>query len=152
MIRSSGKDWRRRWGATEAGKEPAMALLPGTLGRAGPLCSDVLDLQVTGHGPHARVVTVGGEIDTLTAAELAVFVIAQVTAAPLVVLNLDGVQFLGSAGLSVLVQANELAAREGHHLRLVCNSGMINRALDVTGLREQFSFADTVPAALENSP
>jgi hypothetical protein len=49
------------------------------------LCSDVLDLQVVEHGPDARLVTVGGEIDPLTAAELAVFVIAQVTAAPLVV-------------------------------------------------------------------
>jgi hypothetical protein len=35
---------------------------------------------------------------------------------------------------------------------LVCHSGMVNRALDVTGLREQFSFADTVSAALNNSP
>ena len=129
-----------------------MALLPGTLGRAGPMCSDVLDLQVAEHSPDARVVTVRGEIDTLTAPELAVFVIAQLTAASLVVLNLDGVQFLGSAGLSVLVEANELASREGRHLRLVCNSGMVNRALDVTGLREQFSLSDTVSAALHKSP
>jgi anti-sigma B factor antagonist len=129
-----------------------MALLPGTSGMAGPLCSDMLDLQVAEHGSDARVVTVGGEIDTLTAPELAVFLIAQLVAVPLVVLDLDGVQFLGSAGLSVLVKANELAAREGRHLRLVCHSGMINRALDVTGLREQFAFADTVSGALQNSP
>ncbi|MDQ3764979.1 MAG: hypothetical protein M3460_26750 [Actinomycetota bacterium] len=44
-----------------------MAQLPSTLGRAGLLSSDVLELQVTEHGPHARVVTVGGEIDALTA-------------------------------------------------------------------------------------
>lgn len=129
-----------------------MALLPGTLGRAGPLCSDVLDLHVAEHGPDARMITVRGEIDTLTAAEMAVFVVAQLAAAPLVVLNLDGVHFCGSAGLSVLVKTKELAVREGCHLRLVCNSGMINRALDVTGLREQFSFADTVSAALHKSP
>ena len=45
------------------GKELVMAQLPSTLGRAGPLSSDVLDLQVTEEGPQARVVTVGGEID-----------------------------------------------------------------------------------------
>jgi anti-sigma B factor antagonist len=127
-----------------------MALLPGTSGTAGQLYSDMLDLQVAEHGSDARVVTVGGEIDTLT--EFAVFVIGQLVVVPLVVLDLDGVQFLGSAGLSVLVKANKLAAQEGRHLRLVCHSGTINRALDVTGLREQFTFADTVSAALQDLP
>jgi anti-sigma B factor antagonist len=112
----------------------------------------MLDLQVAEHGPDARVVTVGGELDTLTAPEFAVFVIAQLVAVPLVVLDLDGVQFLGSAGLSVLVKANKLAAGQGRHLRLVCHSATINRALDVTGLRDQFTFADTVSAALQDSP
>jgi anti-sigma B factor antagonist len=129
-----------------------MALLPGTSGTAGQLYSDMLDLQVAEHGSDARVVTVGGEIDTLTAPEFAVFVIGQLVVVPLVVLDLDGVQFLGSAGLSVLVKANKLAAQEGRHLRLVCHSGTINRALDVTGLREQFTFADTVSAALQDLP
>jgi anti-sigma B factor antagonist len=131
-----------------AGKEPATVLSPDIWGRAGPWDATILDLQVTEHGPYARVVTIGGEIDTLTAPELAGLVTAQLAAAPLVVLNLDGVQFLVSAGLSVLVQANDLATQEGRHLRLVCHSGMVNRALDVAGLREHFSFADTVSAAL----
>lgn len=129
-----------------------MALLLVTPGRAGPLSSEVLDLQVTEHGPDARVITVGGEVDTLTAQELAVLLIAQLAAAPLVVLDLNGVQFMGSAGLSVLIKANDLATREGRHLRLVCHSGITNRALEVTGLRERFSFADSASAALQSSP
>jgi anti-sigma B factor antagonist len=69
-------------------------------------------------GPNARVVTVGGEIDTRTAPQLAAIVTVQLAAAPRVVCrNLDGVQFLGSAGLSVLVEANDLATREDRHLR-----------------------------------
>ena len=127
-----------------------MALVPGSLGRAKPWCSDSLDLRVADHGPDARVITVGGEIDTRTAPELAAFLTAQLATVPLVVLDLDRVQFLGSAGLSVLVSANELATREDRHLRLVCQSVMVNRVFDVTGLREQFSFADTVSAALES--
>jgi hypothetical protein len=47
--------------------------------------------------------------------------IAQLVDVPLVGLDLDGVQFLGSAGLSVLIKANKIAAREGRHLRLVCH-------------------------------
>lgn len=48
-----------------------MALLPGTLSRAGPLCSELLDLQVAEHGPVARVATIRGESDALPAPELA---------------------------------------------------------------------------------
>jgi anti-anti-sigma factor len=127
-----------------------MALLPGTLGRAGPLSSDILDLQVAEHGLDARVVTVLGEIDALTAPELATFLTAQLVVAPVVVVNLDGVRFLSSAGLRALVEANEFATREDCDLRLVCNSQTANWALEVTGLREHFTFADNVPDALKN--
>ena len=129
-----------------------MALLPSALGRAGPLSSDVLDLQVTEHGTDARVVTVGGEIDALTAPELDALLTAQLAAASLVVVDLERVRFLGSAGLSVLFAANELAGRENRCLWLVFpQRGMVNRALEVTGLRERYNFAETVSAALINS-
>ena len=127
-----------------------MGLLPGTLSIAGPLSSDLLSLEVAEHGPDARVVTVVGEIDALTAPELATFLTAQVIAAQLVVVNLDGVRFMGSAGLSVLFEANELASREDRDLRLVCNSQTANWALEATGLRKHFAFADSVPDALQN--
>ncbi|MGH3837391.1 MAG: STAS domain-containing protein [Pseudonocardiaceae bacterium] len=129
-----------------------MALLPGTLSMAGPLSPDILGLEVAEHGPDARVVTVVGEIDALTAPELADFLTAQLVVAPVVVVNLDGVRFLGSAGLSVLFEANELAIREDRDLRLVCNSQTANWALNATGLRAHFTFADNVPDALQNSP
>lgn len=48
-----------------------MVLAPGTGGRAGPLDATILNLLVAEHDPDARVVTVGAEIDTLTAPELA---------------------------------------------------------------------------------
>jgi anti-sigma B factor antagonist len=129
-----------------------MALLPSTGGRAGLLSTDVLDLHVTEHGTNARVVTVGGEIDALTAPELGVLLTAQLAAAPLVVVDLERVRFLGSAGLSVLFAANERATRENRYLWLVFpHRGMVNRALEVTGLYEQFNVAETVAAALINS-
>lgn len=117
-----------------------MALLPGTLSRAGPLSSDILDLQVAEHGHDARVVTVVGEIDALSAPELATFLTAQLVAAQVVVVNLDGVRFLSSAGLRALLEANEFATREDRDLRLVCSSQTANWALDTTGLREHFTF------------
>jgi anti-anti-sigma factor len=114
------------------------------------LSSDLLSLEVAEHGPDARVVTVVGEIDALTAPELATFLTAQVVAAQVVVVNLDGVRFMGSAGLSVLFEASELAHREDRDLRLVCNSQTANWALEATGLRKQFTFADSVADALQH--
>ncbi len=119
---------------------------------SGNFPADILGLEVAEHGPDARVVTVMGEIDALTAPELAAFLTAQLVFAQVVVVDLDGVRFLGSAGLSVLFEANELATREDLDLRLVCNSQTANWALDATGLREHFTFADNVPDALKNPP
>jgi len=86
--------------------------------------------------------------DTLTAPDLATFLDHHIAAAQLVVVDLDAVRFLGSAGLSVLLKAEELALRERRELRLVCNSRIANRALEVTRLRERFTFFDNVPDAL----
>ena len=110
--------------------------------------ADILDLQVAEYGPDARVVTVVGEIDALSAPELADCLTAQLTVAQVVVVNLDGVQFLASVGISVLFEANELATQEDRALRLVYNSQTANLALEVTGLREYFTVADSVPDAL----
>jgi anti-anti-sigma regulatory factor len=56
--------------------------------------ADIVDLQMAEHGPDARVVTVTGEVDALTAPQLARFLTMQLTVARLVVVNLDGVRFL----------------------------------------------------------
>jgi anti-sigma B factor antagonist len=112
--------------------------------------ADIMELPVAEHGSDARVVTVVGEIDALTAPELATFLTAQLATARLLVVDLDGVRFLGSAGLSVLFEANELANREDRALRLVCNSRIANRALEATELKDHFTFANNVPDALKN--
>jgi anti-sigma B factor antagonist len=114
--------------------------------------ADIMELQVTECGADARVVTVIGEVDAMTGPKLADFLFAQLAAARLVVVDLDGVQFLGSAGLSALFEANELAIREDRTLRLVCNSRIANRALEATELKEHFTFAGTVPDALQETP
>lgn len=93
-----------------------------------------------------------GEIDTLTAPGLASCLVTQLCATRVVVVDLDGVEFLGSAGLSALVEANNLAAREGRVLRLVCHFRTANRALEATKLRQQCIFADFVSTALQELP
>jgi anti-anti-sigma factor len=114
--------------------------------------SDLVGLQVAEHSPDTRVIAVTGEVDALTAPQLADCLTAQLTAAKVVVVNLDGVQFLASAGLRALFEANERATQQGRYLRLVSNSPAANVVLEGTGLREHFTFADTVPDALDNVP
>jgi anti-sigma B factor antagonist len=111
---------------------------------------DIMGLQVAEYGPDARVVSVTGEIDVVTAPDLADCLTAQLTAAKVVVVDLDEVRFLGSAGLSVLFEAHESATRQGRDLRMVSHSRAANLALTVTGLIPCFTFADSVPDALSN--
>jgi len=113
--------------------------------------ADIIGLQVVEHGVDARVVTVTGEVDTLTAPQLTRFLNEQLSTARVVVVDLDGVEFLGSAGLSALFEANELATEQDRVLRLVCHSRIANRSLEATDLRERFTFADTVSDALKKS-
>jgi anti-sigma B factor antagonist len=122
-----------------------------TLGRmSSAYPADIVGLQMAEHGSDTRVVTVTGEVDALTAPRLAAFLHAHLAVARVVVVNLDGVQFLASAGLRVLFEVNELATEQNRHLLLVCNSPTANRTLETTGLREHFTFADSVPDALNN--
>jgi anti-sigma B factor antagonist len=108
----------------------------------------LVGLQVIDYGPDARVVTVTGEVDALTAPTLAACLSAQLAVAQVVVVDLDGLKFLASAGLRVLFEANELAIEQGRHLRFVCNCPVANLALETTGLRRHLPFADNVVDAL----
>ncbi|MGH3673397.1 MAG: STAS domain-containing protein [Pseudonocardiaceae bacterium] len=110
-----------------------------------------IDLQVAEHGPDVRVVTVAGQIDVGTVWEMSAFLMAQLTVSRVVILDLDGVIFLGSSGLSALFEANELAIQQDHVLLLVCNSRSANRALAAAGLREYFIFSSSIADAVTGS-
>jgi anti-sigma B factor antagonist len=110
----------------------------------------LVGLQVTEYGPDARVVTVTGEVDALTAPTLAACLSAQLAVAQVVVVNLDDLKFLASAGLRVLFEVNELAIERDRHLRFVCNCPLANLALETTALRQHLTFADDVVDALSN--
>ncbi|PZS24417.1 MAG: hypothetical protein DLM60_00295 [Pseudonocardiales bacterium] len=135
-----------------AGRVASVCDLPYRRSVSSNFPADILELRVVGHDPDSRVVTVVGEIDASTAPELAAFLTAQLAVAQVVVVDLHGVQFLASAGVMVLLEANELAAREDRALCLVYNSQIANLALEAAGLRGYFTFADSVPDALKNSP
>jgi anti-sigma B factor antagonist len=111
---------------------------------------DVITLS-TSTGENGQVtVTVVGEVDTFTAPVLRSSLDTQLEQSPSeLVIDLSGVQFLGSAGLAVLVAAKDDADRRRNRLRLVCGSRIVTRALEATGLLTLFDVADTVPEALK---
>ena len=112
------------------------------------VAADILGVQVTEHGPEIRVVTVTGELDALTAPVLATVLTETLVAARAVVVDLDGVRYLASVGLRVLIEAKYLAAEQGSDLWLVCHSAGVNLVFDGSGLREHFAFVDSVALAL----
>jgi anti-anti-sigma factor len=112
----------------------------------------LVGLQVNDYGPDARVVAVTGEVDALSSPMLAACLSAQLAVAQIVVVDLDGLKFLSSAGLRVLFEANELAIELNRHLWFVCNCPVANLALETTGLRQHLPFAENVLDALSNRP
>lgn len=93
-----------------------------------------------------------GEVDALTAPTLAACLSAQLAIAQIVVVDLDGLKFLSSAGLRVLFEVNELAIERDRNMWFVCNCPVANLALETTGLRQHLPFADNIVDALSDRP
>lgn len=111
--------------------------------------SDVADAEDAGHPPvyppgfsvtvselAEGVVTVGvsGAVDLLTAPPMDEALQRAQQDAGAVQLDLRGVDFLGSAGLSVLVDAARRADEAGGRLAILASGHTVRRAVQVTGL------------------
>jgi len=96
------------------------------------------------------VVTVEGELDTLSAPCFDACLSEQVAAAPAhLVLDLELVSFLASTGLTSLLRARELAETTGTQLHLAgLVTRVVARALHVTELVDCFDTYPTLTDAL----
>lgn len=90
-----------------------------------------------------------GEIDALGAPALSRFVGDQLSADRRFILDLDEVTFLGSAGLQVLLDTDQAAARRKLRWALVGTTRAVARPLEVTGLAPRLPLQPTVPAAIK---
>jgi anti-sigma B factor antagonist len=96
-----------------------------------------------------EVVKVGGEIDIRTAPELRDALAGVLDkGADKVVVDLEGVEFLDSTALSVMVGAHKRLVRNGSGLVLVCTREPILRVLTVTGLSRVFTVHDRLDAVV----
>jgi len=94
----------------------------------------------------ATVIAVHGEVDLMTAQQFGAALEQAARERPDVfVVDLTGLTFLGSLGLSHLVAAN---AANGPGVMRVVATGGPRRAIDVTGLNTIFDVVGTVDEAL----
>jgi anti-sigma B factor antagonist len=95
-------------------------------------------IDVIDKGPFVAVV-VAGEIDVLTAPRLREQLVSLVDEGHRrIVVDLDGVEFIDSTGLGVLVGALKRAHTYNGELALVCNSARIRKGFEITGLTRVF--------------
>jgi anti-anti-sigma factor len=120
----------------------------------------LLSLTTTQIGS-ALVVTAAGELDLLTAPALRTAIRAALDRPGIVVVDLSGVTFLSSAGLDVLVAANDTAAQTDQEaaggwrarLRLVLgHERPVRRPMQIAGLDRALAIYDTVTDALVDDP
>ena len=105
---------------------------------------DVITLSTSTGEDGTVTVTVVGEVDTFTAPVLRSSLDSQLEQSPKdLVIDLSGVQFLGSAGLAVLVETQKSARAKDVGLRLIATTRAVTRPLEVTGLIDLFTIADS---------
>jgi anti-sigma B factor antagonist len=101
---------------------------------------DLLSLSTRTGEDGAVTVTATGEVDALTAPAFRVVLDSQLQRRPPeLVIDLSGIRFLGSAGLTVLVEAHHAANDSDVALRLIATTRAVIGALTVTGLIDWFT-------------
>jgi anti-sigma B factor antagonist len=101
-----------------------------------------LSLDVNSDQAGQVIITVAGEIDMVTAPQLAECILER--AQTNVVVDLSNVTFLDSAGITALVHGYRALRENGYTLRTTGERDMILRVLEISGLDGLFH-GDTPP-------
>lgn len=87
------------------------------------------------HEKNVRIVAVNGNVDALTAPELARVIVDQIAEGhAYLVIDLTGVEFMSSAGLRTLLGAVKESRSQGGDLRIVSTNPGIDKVLKMSGL------------------
>ncbi len=111
-----------------------------------------MDLSVTTREEGGRtIVEVGGEIDVYSAPTLRDRLNALVADGHHdLIVDMQGVEFLDSTGLGVLVGGLKRVRTHNGSLQLVCSQERVLKVFRITGLTKVFAIHDTVEQALAN--
>ncbi|WP_110207439.1 anti-sigma factor antagonist [Nocardioides daejeonensis] len=107
-----------------------------------------LTLEIREHDG-VTIVAVEGEIDVYTAPKLRDALTELVAGGTYhLVIDMEGVEFLDSTGLGVLVGGLKKVRAHDGSLRLVCTQERLLKIFRITGLAKVFAIHDTTDAAL----
>ena len=95
------------------------------------------------------VLHVSGDVDMASAPQLERQINISMSGAKVVVVNLLGVTFFGSPGLSVLVAVRGKAETTGCALRVVAAQSAVIRPVKITGLQDSIDLFPTLDDALQ---
>ena len=108
-----------------------------------------LTLNVHSDIPGFTVIAVSGEIDVYTAPKLREKLISLADAGSFqLIVDMEGVEFLDSTGLGVLVGGLKRVRAQDGWIDLVCTQSRILRIFKITGLNKVFSIYTSVPEAV----
>ena len=103
--------------------------------------------------PDALILTASGNLDIDSAGVLrAALDQLPVRWAKRVILDLSGLAFCDSVGLSALVDAHRGHSRRGGYFRLAAPTPFLSRVLEIVGLIGQLAVYDSVADALADRP
>jgi anti-sigma B factor antagonist len=95
--------------------------------------------------PDLTVLRVGGEVDLLTVGRLGAEIDEEVRqGAGDVVVDLRGTEFVDSAGLHILLNAQRRLTRRGRRLAVVCEPGPVRRVFELAKLVETLGVVSSV--------
>ncbi|UXA09023.1 STAS domain-containing protein [Mycobacterium sp. SMC-2] len=101
----------------------------------------------------AVVLQVSGAVDIITAPSLATHIDIALAGTPAVlVIDLTEVDFLSSAGITVLVEVHRLTENSPTSLRVAADGSGTGRSLRIVGLDEFIDLYPTVDEALAGAP
>ncbi len=108
-----------------------------------------LTLNVYSDIPGFTVIAVSGEIDVYTAPKLREKLISLADGGSFqLIVDMEGVEFLDSTGLGVLVGGLKRVRAQDGWIDLVCTQSRILRIFKITGLNKVFSIYNSVPEAV----
>jgi anti-anti-sigma factor len=104
--------------------------------------------------PEAVLLRANGEVDSSTAGELisqlaAALREAGTQASRLLIIDLQGVTYFGSAGLNAVLNCHRQGRQAGTSVRLVAENGLVVRPIEVTNLDSVLELYPTLPDALQ---
>ncbi|RBM13839.1 anti-anti-sigma factor [Prauserella sp. PE36] len=118
-----------------------------------PAPSPLLHVADEHHGT-TLVVRVKGEVDLCTGPELEQHLqhaFADVRPPEPLVVDLSGVAFIGSCGLTLLLRLHDTAESKGSSLHIVAGQRAVTRPIEVVGLNDTLRLYSTVEDALAHS-